>query len=272
MTCMYCGKVIDEETGVCPYCGSDLTSPAREDQQFYSHEEAFEDPVMAAEKTHGKSATKFSMPKFNAPKFSAPKLEGINLQTVLAGAAVILCLISLIMIGSVNRQLTAQAELLSGQVGALSYQINAVEDRLGQIDSTVAGVQSEAYNQLASQAIVITKDVTPLTGPVTAGKYNVMFIVSAKGNLDLDNSFDWQKFNESTQGWTSIVFTGDATSNEEYGLRLENTYDKTTNDYTTKLWANGITPAAAGTYRCVITDITGIAKTSAEAIVSVDEG
>ena len=102
-----------------------------------------------------------------------------------------------------------------------------------------------------------------------SGKYNRMFIVNAKGNLSVNSSFDWQKYNETTGGWVSIVFTGDATNNDEYGLRLENSFDKNENTYTSILWANGIKPAASGTYRCVITDATGITKTSAEATVSV---
>ena len=137
------------------------------------------------------------------------------------------------------------------------------------MDDTLSRVQSEAYNQLASQSITITKDITPLTGPVEADKYNRMFIVTAQGNLSVSSSFDWQRYNEATGGWVSVVFTGDATTNEEYGLRLENSYDKTEDTYTSVLWANGIKPEASGTYRCVITDATGITKTSAEATVSV---
>jgi hypothetical protein len=137
------------------------------------------------------------------------------------------------------------------------------------MDSTIAGVQNEAYNQLASQSIVISKDITALTGPVTEGKYNVMFIINAKGNLNLNDSFDWQKYNQVTGGWESIVFTGNATTNEQYGLRLENVFNREENHYESKLWANGITPEAAGTYRCVIKDATGITKTSAQASVQV---
>ena len=102
-----------------------------------------------------------------------------------------------------------------------------------------------------------------------ADKYNRMFIVNAKGNLSVNTSFDWQKYNESTGGWVSVVFTGDATTNDQYGLRLENSFDRNENTYTSILWANGIKPEASGTYRCVITDATGITKTSAEATVSV---
>ena len=96
-----------------------------------------------------------------------------------------------------------------------------------------------------------------------------MFIVRAKGNLNVDTAFDWQRYNADTGGWVSIVFTGDATTNEQYGLRLENQFNQADREYTTILWAQGITPEAAGTYRCVITDDGGIVKTSSEAIVEV---
>ena len=65
------------------------------------------------------------------------------------------------------------------------------------------------------------------------------------------------------------MFTGDATTNEQYGLRLENQFDAALKEYTTILWAQGITKEAAGSYRCVITDETGISKVSAEATVEI---
>ena len=60
------------------------------------------------------------------------------------------------------------------------------------------------------------------------------------------------------------------TTIRQYGLRLENTYDRNANTYTSILWANGITAEATGTYRCVITDATGVNKTSAQATVTVN--
>ena len=160
---------------------------------------------------------------------------------------------------------TAQTESLA----AVDSSVKATNDRLDQLDQTLATVQSEAYNQVANQSITLVKDLTPLVGPVDEGKYNRMFIVTAKGNLNRDTSFDWQRYNEATGGWVSIVFTGDATTNEQYGLRLENQFDAALNEYTTILWANGITQDAAGTYRCVITDNGGLTKTSAEATVEI---
>lgn len=277
MICKYCGKVIDDGSSVCPYCGSELAAPAEEaadsaPQGYYEQAESYDDiPKVSLPK---KSFLNKAKPQASAgAKSSAFKMQaGVDLKMVMCVLAALFSFICMLRIGAIKAEITEQSKTLSSQIGYVGSQVTSLDDRLNQIDSTVAGVQSEAYNQLASQSIVITKDVTALTGPVTAGKYNVMFIVTAKGNLNTSTSFDWQKYNEATNGWVSIVFTGNATSNDEYGLRLENLYDKTTSEYTTKLWANGITPDAKGTYRCVITDATGITKASAEAIVSVAEG
>ena len=178
----------------------------------------------------------------------------------------LLCLISLFSLRGQIAELTkAQTQSLS----AIDSSVKTTNERLDQLDGTLAKVQSEAYEKVASQSISLVKDLTPLVGPVDEGKYNRMFIVTAKGNLNVDTSFDWQRYNEATGGWVSIVFTGDATTNEQYGLRLENQFDAALSEYTTILWANGITQDAAGTYRCVVTDAGGFTKTSAEATVEI---
>ena len=271
MICLQCGKAFGDDQEVCPFCGSpaegytaapDYTAPSGELPDLEQAQEPGdgqdyfdEDPVYPEARKPGK---------------------GLRLQAagglpalVLAGLACVLSLACLISLHSLRVTLREQGNALTGSVAELRNAFNAVDSRLGELDKTLSRVQAEAYNQLASQSIAITKDITPLTGPVEANKYNRMFIVNAKGNLSVNSSFDWQKYNEATGGWVSIVFTGDATTNEQYGLRLENSYDRNENTYTSILWANGITTSASGTYRCVITDATGITKTSAEATVSV---
>ena len=171
------------------------------------------------------------------------------------------------MVCMVNANLKDRANTLEAAVAQVQMSYSSLEERIGSLDSTVANVQQEAYNQLASTSISITKDITSLTGPVSLGKYNMMFIIKAKGNLNLNTSFEWQKYNSTTGGWEEIVFTGKATSNDQYGLRLENLMEN--GEYKSVLWANGITKAAEGTYRCVISDANGIKKTSSEASVSV---
>lgn len=292
MICLNCGKEIEDDLRVCPFCGSfvehvdsrtyyendidssydsDYREPYEdeyEDEPAQFDEDPAEefmddDPVYGTKKSKG-----FKMPDIKMPSVGGAGL----LPTVLSALACLLSLICLINVISLKSSLNDSTMRINSSVSTVQSYLNELDNRLSGIDSTIAGVQQEAYNQIASQSIILSKDITALTGPVTAGKYNVMFIINAKGNLNINDSFDWQRYNSTTGGWESIVFTGNATTNEQYGLRIANSYNKTDNFYVSELWANGITLEAAGTYRCVITDATGIVKNSAEATVQVAEG
>lgn len=293
MICPYCGKEIDSDIRVCPYCANLIEyvedteyyeeSPGEYVEEGYAegygHEETYaedeeyaqqfvdDDPVLGSRKKFGGLGKKVSKPSVSMPR--TPKASGLPLSTVLSVVCCLISLFCLISIKGVQKDIEENNKTLLNNINSVYSSVSALDDRLASLDTTLAGVQNEAYNQLASQSIVISKDITALTGPVTEGKYNVMFIINAKGNLNLNDSFDWQKYNQITGGWESIVFTGNATTNEQYGLRLENAFNREENHYESKLWANGITPEAAGTYRCVIKDATGITKTSAEASVQV---
>ena len=272
--CVNCGKVIDDDLRVCPFCGS-FVEPS-DDSPYYENEIPEQPPVDRPDEDPAPVQDFYDDdPAYVEPKkarggFSLPAGGGFSLATILSLVSCLLSLVCLISVLSLRSAISEQSTTLSGSMNDLRSSVLNLDARLGQLDNTLSGVQSEAYNQYASQAIAITKDITPLTGPVDAGKYNRMFIISAKGNLNVNDSFDWQKYNESTGGWVSLVFTGDATDNSQYGLRLENNYDKNANTYTSILWANGITDEATGTYRCVVTDATGVNKTSAEATVTVN--
>ena len=274
MICLHCGKTIDDDLKVCPFCGNLVDVP--DDTPDYEAAPSVDSPdANYPPDSNLDDGQDFfdENPVYPEPRkpgkgFSIPSLSGLP-ALILSALACILSLACLIALLSLRANLRAQSNVLTGSVSEVRNAVNAVNDRLGELDVTLSRVQSEAYNQLASQSIAIVKDITPLVGPVDVNRYNRMFIINAKGNLSVNTSFDWQKYNESTGGWVSVVFTGDATTNEQYGLRLENSFDRTENTYTTILWANGIKPEASGTYRCVITDATGITKTSAEATVQV---
>ena len=275
MICLHCGKAIDDDLKVCPFCGNLVDAP--EDAPAYEAEAPADlpdadDPVVSNDddgQDYFDENPVYPEPREPGRKLSLPAISGLP-ALILSALACILSLACLFTLLSLRSTLREQNNVFTGSLSELRNAVNAVNDRLYELDDTLSRVQSEAYNQLASQSIAIVKDITPLTGPVEADRYNRMFIVNAKGNLSVNTSFDWQKYNESTGGWVSVVFTGDATTNEQYGLRLENSFDRNENTYTTILWANGIKPEASGTYRCVITDATGITKTSAEATVSVN--
>lgn len=300
MICLNCGKEIENDIRVCPFCGNlveifddsvyfedaapEYTESSyeegyapvetyAEDENYgeeyseeYADEEGYEEEFVDDDPIYAKGR---KGKKFSAPSVSMPKLSALPLSTILSVVCCLVSIICLISIKSVHNDMVDQYNKLGSGINSVYASVSALDDRLTSMDSTIAGVQNEAYNQLASQSIVISKDITALTGPVTEGKYNVMFIINVKGNLNLNDSFDWQKYNQVTGGWESIVFTGNATTNEQYGLRLENVFNREENYYESKLWANGITPEAAGTYRCVIKDASGITKTSAEASVQI---
>ena len=269
MICLHCGKAIDDDLKVCPFCGNLIETDENAPAYKRSADLPDADPAPALDPDDGQDYFDEN-PVYPEPREPRRGVSGSTLAAlILSAIACGLSLACLLMVVSLRNTVREQSSDLTNGIAGLRSAVSAVNDRLYEMDDTLSRVQSEAYNQLASQSITIKKDITPLTGPVEADKYNRMFIVTAQGNLSVSSSFDWQRYNEATGGWVSVVFTGDATTNEEFGLRLENSYDKTEDTYTSVLWANGIKPIASGTYRCVITDAAGITKTSAEATVSV---
>ncbi len=264
MICLNCGKHVDDDVRVCPFCGSPI-EPADEDGEAAPlpiNLPPRERPDDGFERIEHSEPEEFAKPARAERSLLAPGLIFGLLSLILS----LLCLVTIFSLrGAVKELAAAQAKSLE----TVNASVSATNDRLDQLDATLARVQTDAYEQLASQSISITKDLTPLTGPVDEGKNNQMFIVKAKGNLNVDTSFIWQKYNEATKGWVNIVFTGDATTNEQFGLRLENQFNAAEKEYTTILWAQFITKDAAGTYRCMIVDETGITKTSAEATVEI---
>lgn len=276
MTCKYCGRTISDDSTSCPFCGSsaslyseplDETDTPDMDSEYLPEEKS----SYGRKKRTGFKIPKVSVPKSSGVSFSMPKVN-FNITAVISFICALFSLVCLMRVSALSSALKEHDSVAKANLSQIHSDIAGLDDRLSALDTTVANVQTNAYNQYASQAITISKDLSSLTGPVTAGKYNQMFIVNAKGNLNLNTSFDWQKYNDYNKTWVSIPFSGTATSNEEYGLRIENSYDSSNSTYVSILWANGITTAAAGTYRCVITDINGLTNTSSEAVVSVSNG
>lgn len=279
MICRYCGNVIDADAAVCPYCGSSVAADTAYDDPntaYSSPADAYDtssgaydtDPgAYQSDDAYEDDAQDYAPP---AKKKAGFKLPNIPVSTVISIASAIFSFICLLTVSSIKSNISDSTKTVMNGVNQLQTNITAIEDRLSGLDSTVASVQQDAYNQLASQTINITKDLLSLTGPVTLNKTAIMFTVKAKGSLSVNTSFNWQKYNETTGDWTNIVFTGQGTSNEEYGLRLENKAP-VDGEYESILWASGITKAAEGTYRCVIKDTNGITKTSSQATVSVTD-
>lgn len=279
MLCKYCGKAMSATATVCPFCGSPVVqtkpgivstekpAPEKSEPEKAARAEMLDELFTNdAKKEQSRQAKKPAAG--NRSSSSSSSSSGFSLSTVFAIACAVLSLICLISISSLKGELNQLRTEVNGQLNQVSASYSGVQDALENVSESILTAQQQAYTQLAEQNISITKDLTSLTGPVAQGKYNQMFIINAQGNLNLDTSFDWQRYNPTSGGWSSIVFTGSATSNEEYGLRIENRLEKD-GTYISILWANGITLEGEGTYRCVVKDINGITKTSSEAEVKV---
>lgn len=293
MICKYCGNVINDDATACPYCGTAVSDGSYAQSDNFSSaaysDGAYDDSAYSdsaySDGAYDNGAYADSSASYQdggyyddcgdyeqdvpAPKKKLNvKLPNINASMIVSIACAIFSFICLVMVSSIKADIGKSTKTVMNGLNGVSANISQIEDRINGLDTTVANVQQNAYNQLASQTINLTKDLMSLTGPVTLNKTAQMFIVKAKGSLNVNSSFVWQKYNEATSGWVDIVFTGSNTANEQYGLRLENKAP-VDGEYESVLWANGITQEAAGTYRCVIKDTNGITKNSSEATVSV---
>jgi hypothetical protein len=296
MICNYCGNEIDDNAQSCPYCGSTLpvytasnyAAPAYDDNapaydDGYDDGNNYDDNAPAYDDGGEYDSGEYDDGAYQDDEQDyqekpAKKKHGLSLggmpnlpvTTIISAACAIFSFICLVVCCSLKADISNSTNTMVSGINQLQTSVSEIEEKISGLDTTVANVQQQAYDQLASQTITITKDLTSLTGPVTLNKSAQMFIVKAEGSLSVNTSFVWQKYNESTGGWVDIVFTGDNTSNSQYGLRLEN---KAPVDgvYESVLWANGITKAAEGTYRCVVKDTNGITKTSSEAVVTVSD-
>mgnify|MGYP002620902549 CR=1 FL=1 len=252
MICRNCGKEIDDNATECIYCGC----PTGIEEEIEENDEIIAE---AAEDRYQAETAEQAMPEAATPavpvksvKTRSPKtVSNSALMTAISVLCAILSLICLVMTVSIRNSVAEGTGRISSQLDEIKQSSNALYSKLDEIDTTIADLTTNTNEQVARQAINLTKDITSLAGPVTEGKYNQMFILNAQGDLSLTSSFDWQKYNELTGSWESIPFTGDATTNEELGLRY------------------GITKAAAGRYRCVITNVSGVSIRSSEAVVEI---
>ena len=98
----------------------------------------------------------------------------------------------------------------------------------------------------------------------------LFFEICASGNGVTYNSFTWQK-QDSGGNWVSVAFDGPKSQNETYGLANETgkyTEGEFSGSSWSKVYAIGLTSAAFGKYRCLVTDSVGETKLSQEVTIS----
>ena len=159
MICRYCGNVIDADAAVCPYCGSSVAADAAYDDPntaYSSPAEAYDtssgaydtDPgAYQSDDAYEDDAQDYAPP---AKKKAGFKLPNIPVSTVISIASAIFSFICLLTVSSIKSNISDSTKTVMNGVNQLQTNITAIEDRLSGLDSTVASVQQDAYNQLAS--------------------------------------------------------------------------------------------------------------------------
>ncbi len=254
MKCKTCGATLDEYDDTCPFCGTPV------DDQV--EEPVFEEEPKEEPKPRISSIAEKYMKK------SAPSLPKLSEKSIVAGAvgvAVLLSLISLIVAGSANGKANTRIKELQSEISSLQASVDAAYSKANSLEGLVYEMQSQAAasSSSASQVSVdTTGEITkaPSDEFAALNREDVwMFSVEVKST---DDSFTWQKYNESTGEWVNVPLT---TSDDGYSANWEK---KDSGGVKAKLIANKITNASFGKYRCMITTSGGTTLLTSEAALS----
>lgn len=265
MTCNFCGSTLDDNEIECPYCGHKTgTAPAPkfEDEpevktksaaSAFSGAKAKAASLLKARDTTAKNTQ--AQPRKSAPAVSAgnsPIPVPVFIGLI---ACALLCLITLISVGTIKRTINELNQSMLSQIYQLQNADAALSAKIDELGSTVGTVSTTISEQSTSRNITITKQPSSASTYLGRGgaddeTQNVpVFTVEAKGN---NLGFTWQKYDRSSNSWINLVWDENS-NNDTYGLHV---YTDASKGYS-ELAAHGITSAGYGTYRCVVNDDYG---------------
>ena len=280
MTCNFCGSTLDDNEIECPYCGHKTGSApaakfedepevktAKSASNAFSEAKAKAASLLKAKDTTEKASqpqVKKSAPAVSAVKSSIPVPVFIGLI-----ACALLCLITLLSVGSIKRSINELNQSMLSQIYQLQNADVALSAKIDELGSTVGTVSTTINEQSTSRNITITKEPSSAStylgrGGADDDTQNVpVFTVEATGN---NLAFTWQKYDDASKSWINLVWDADS-NNETYGLHI---YTDAAKGYS-ELAAHGIKSAGYGTYRCVVNDDYGNKATESVQITERDK-
>ena len=149
MICLNCGKHVDDDVRVCPFCGSVIADAeeAPEADPLPINLPPRERPENGFERIEREEPAPAPAPAPAGKGIFTPAFFLSLLSLILSA----LCLVTIFSLRDAVGQLkNAQTESLA----AINASVAAANDRLDQLDSTLANVQSEAYNQVDRKSVV----------------------------------------------------------------------------------------------------------------------
>ena len=271
MTCTFCGSTLDGTESECPFCGHKIIQEANEEPVTPKKSKSAFD---FSSKFSAASDNEYSDYEEPAPKRSnKTSFNNDKLTTVFAiglGAILLMSLISLILcIGISNKVADLNQDMLS-QMYQLQTAQNELANSVNSVSSTVGNIGTTIEQSNLSRFITITKQPTEVTTWVGRGAPNtegetvnqLLFSIEASGN---NLTYEWQKFDQTSGSWVTIQFDPD--NNDAYGLHVYNLPDGSGS----QLCARGLTSLAFGSYKCVVSDSTGIQESDVVTITERDK-
>ena len=276
MTCTFCGSLLDGTESECPFCGHKLnndfdaapveprksqsaadflskfaadSSKNTSDEYEYDYdeyEEEDETPKRKSKKSKGITSIKNS--------------SGVNpsmLLMIALVASLIVSFVTMCVCISVNSKVSDLKQDMLSQLYQLQTSQSDISNNLNSVSSTVGSIGTSIEQQNLSKNITITKQPTEAITYVGRGAANtegetlnqLMFSIAAEGS---NLTFTWQKFDNNSGEWINMTFDPNTSNNEDYGLHVYNTSNES------QIAACGLTELAFGTYRCVISDSSGV--------------
>lgn len=274
MTCSFCGSLLDGNEIECPYCGHKVSSkddePITIKSDFnYSPEPEYNEPVedeedFIEEEPEEKKSRSNPFGAFKKEKKSAPSGKPVsgNPNIILLGICALSLVISIITmfvcISISTHVKDLEQDMLSQLYVVQSDVKNTMNELQSSIDSSMTQVVATTTNN--SGDIKITHSPTEVNTVSVGDSNKILFNCKAEGPDTL--TFTWQKKSDSGE-WVTIVFDPNTSVNEEYGLQVyDQPFTKTSEDKYSQIMARNLTEAAAGDYRCVVSDIYGHSATS----------
>lgn len=275
MTCSFCGSLLDGNEVECPYCGHKVSSAADDEpvsiksNYSYNPEPEYNEPVedeedFIEEEPEEKKPKKnhFSGFKKEKKSTSSGKPSGGNpnfLMLLISALCLLVSIVTMFVCISISTHVKDLEQDMLSQLYVIQSDLkNSMSELEGSIDNSMTQVVATTTNN--SGDIKITHSPTEVNTVSVGDSNKILFNCKAEGPDTL--TFTWQKKSDSGE-WVTIVFDPATSINEEYGLQVyDQPFTKTTEDKYSQIMAKNLTEAAAGDYRCVVSDVYGHSATS----------
>ena len=271
MICKVCGNPVRADERVCSHCGApvgareggvgfwDMLDGPREQPAVAPQPN--DAPVYTMSEDAG-TRERATEPKEEENVSNTTRRSSLSMLPIMACA--VLSLAALIGAAVMNIQtrhlLNELQETVAADQASLSVSISELSDHVGQLEQVV-----KANDAMASQLAVLVwpKQVSAPQGYQSDEGDALFSVLCSEGRV---GSYTWERqLDDGT--YEMLSFDEQTGVNERYGLALDEADDKSR----TNLVAVGLTDQAAGTYRCVVSNLYGDTLTCTfELVLSTD--